>query len=652
MTDSRAHMSTIDIGVVVVAFNPNAKLAELCGVLCALAPVLVVDNASTSGRDILDRCAAMGAQVLRLDRNEGVAGALAEGHAHFRSREWILTFDQDSVIGPDFLTRLSNTPDLSDARVAMVGPTVVDADSGRPLQPAPPGDARFMITSGSLCRVAALDDVGGFRRNLFIDHVDHDVCLRLRRHGWRLRVTGDAVMKHSIGAMRDHRLAGRVSVRNSHHAADRQYYKYRNFVLLVRDGTALVDRPWMARVGAALAWGPLKIALFEEDKMVKVGSALVGIRDGLRGVAGPRASSDHRPPKGQGDDISEGASSGAPRPRALLIASAFFGYYQHIADGLEKRGYEVDHFNDRPGENAFLKAAIRVRPRLVDAIVKRYLEDVLLRTRGRDYDLVLVLNGKVLTPGFVDDLIRDNPRARSVLYLWDAISLYPRVVELAPYFDRCFTFDAEDARTRAAFELLPLFFTEHHRLVGDSEVNGADYDIVNVCTAHANRYALMKELIPRLRADGLSVFSYLYLNPLQFVYGKLTSEAFSGARFHEFRFRPLTTSQYLDVLRRAKAVLDVSHTAQTGLTMRTIETMGARRKLITTNAEVVKYALYDPSRILVVEDEDFDSARVRDFIAIPQQPLDSATYELFGLDAWLTEIIDGDGSKHASVLNH
>jgi len=79
--------------------------------------------------------------------------------------------------------------------------------------------------------------------------------------------------------------------------------------------------------------------------------------------------------------------------------------------------------------------------------------------------------------------------------------------------------------------------------------------------------------------------------------------------------------------------------------------MGARRKLITTNAEVVKYALYHPSRILVVEHENFDSSTIREFIAQPQVPLDPSTYELFGLDEWLTEIIQGDGSRHESVLD-
>jgi len=339
------------------------------------------------------------------------------------------------------------------------------------------------------------------------------------------------------------------------------------------------------------------------------------------------------------------------RPRALVIGTPFFGYYLHIAKALEKRGYEVDYFNDRPGENALLKAAIKVRPRLVDSIVSRYLEHILSETHGRDYDLVLVINGKVLTPGFVERLLKDHPRARSVLYLWDAVSLYPHVVDLAPLFDRRLTFDAGDARNRPDFDLLPLFFTDDYRSVGDSESRVADFDIVNVCTAHPNRYALMKVLIPRLRNDGLAIFSYLYLNPLQYIYGKLRNPAFAGAHVGEFKFRPLAPAQYRQVLQRSKAVLDVNHPAQTGLTIRTIETVGARRKLITTNAEVVKYAFYHPSRVLVVEDQNVSSSTIREFIAEPQVPLDPATYEMFGMDEWVTEIIQGDGSRHESVLD-
>ena len=285
-------ISSLDLGVVIVAHNPGERLAKLCMILCRDAPVLVIDNASTSGADVLRSCASLGAEILHLASNVGVAGGLAEGLAYFHDREWIATFDQDSVVEPGFLLALASTSELSDDSVAMIGPTIIDAESGATLQPVPPGDARFLITSGALCRVRALNDVGGFRPELFIDHVDHDVCLRLRRRGWRLRVTGDVVMRHSIGEPRDHHIIGRLSVRTSHHTADRQYYKYRNFVLLLRDGTAAIDKAWIARVGLALAWGPIKMVLFEEDKIGKVRSALAGVHDGVRGITGPRPAAE------------------------------------------------------------------------------------------------------------------------------------------------------------------------------------------------------------------------------------------------------------------------------------------------------------------------------------------------------------------------
>jgi rhamnosyltransferase len=284
--------TSLDVGVVIVAHNPGERLAQLCQILCRDAPVLVIDNASASGGEVLRSCASLGAEILHLANNVGVAGGLAEGLTYFHDHEWIATFDQDSVVESGFLLALASTADTSDESVAMIGPTIVDAESGVAVQPAPLGDARFLITSGALCRVRALKDVGGFRPELFIDLVDHDVCLRLRRRGWRLRIAGEVVMRHSIGDPRDHHVIGRLSVRSSHHTADRQYYKYRNFVLLLRDGTAATDKAWAARVGLALAWGPIKMVLFEEDKISKVRSALAGVHDGIRGITGSRPAAE------------------------------------------------------------------------------------------------------------------------------------------------------------------------------------------------------------------------------------------------------------------------------------------------------------------------------------------------------------------------
>lgn len=337
--------------------------------------------------------------------------------------------------------------------------------------------------------------------------------------------------------------------------------------------------------------------------------------------------------------------------RVLFLGSPFFGYHQHIMSAFERMGYAVDYYNDRPGENPFLKGAIRVRPWLVDGVVQRYLDRILDETRRRDYDLVFVINGKVLTPEFVQALREQHPGAETVLYLWDSIQLYPHVLDFSGLFDRRYTFDTADARERPDFVLLPLFYTDDYRALGAQQVERFDFDLANVCTAHANRYALMRVLVPRLEEAGLRVFSYLYLNPLQFAYNKVTSPVFKRARVKEFDFSPLDVRDYLDVLARSRAVLDVSHHAQSGLTMRTIETVGARRKLVTSNAEVVKYPFYDPSRVLLLDPAQVDSAAIKAFIELPQVHLDDATYERYGIHAWLHEIVTGEGNHHESVLH-
>lgn len=291
-----------------------------------------------------------------------------------------------------------------------------------------------------------------------------------------------------------------------------------------------------------------------------------------------------------------------------------------------------------------------MRPSVVRRTVQKYLETILEETREGAYDLIFVINGKVFDADFISALRRSHPNADAVLYLWDSIELYPHVLDFSGLFERRYTFDGADARVHSDFQLLPLFFTHDYRDVGTAPAPEPDFDVTNVCTAHANRYALMRSLIPELEAADLRVFSYLYLHPFQYAYNKLRVDAFARARPREFHFRPLSVDGSLDVLRRSRSALDVSHSAQSGLTMRTIETVGARRKLITTNSEVLKYPFYHPTRVLVLDANRTSTSTIVDFIRTPQQEIHESTRNLYNIDTWAEEIISGEVDAHASVL--
>jgi hypothetical protein len=334
-----------------------------------------------------------------------------------------------------------------------------------------------------------------------------------------------------------------------------------------------------------------------------------------------------------------------PNQRVLFIGTPFFGYFRQIIESFEARGYIVDHYDDRPSENAIIKGAIKVRPSAVRVMVQRHLDRILRETRRRQYDLIFVLNGKTLTAEFVQALRSSNPQTQAVLYLWDALSLYPHVLDFAALFDRRYTFDRRDALNHPQFELLPLFYTHDFEDLSHSPLSTDAYDLLNVCTAHPNRYAVMKRILPEFRTEGVRVYSYLYVNPLQFAYNRFHEPLFKDARLREFRFRPLNGSAYLELLRASRAVLDVNHSAQTGLTMRTIESIGAGRKLVTTNREVREYSFYDPSRIHVVDIAQFDVASIIDFINSPMEALDLRQYRALGIDRWVSTII-GSRAHH------
>jgi GT2 family glycosyltransferase len=190
-----------------------------------------------------------------------------------------------------------------------VAPVVRDEATARPLQ-GDPGRTDWYgteraITSGSLCRVDTLRGVGGFRTDLVIDFVDWDLCLRLRKAGWRIAIEPTAVLEHSIGRATTHRVPLVGEVTTSNHVADRQYYKYRNYLLLARSGELVHDPKWSARTAFGLGLGIGKVLAFESDKRAKLAAIAAGVRDGVVGRSGTRRL-DASPRGRVVEDVSQG----------------------------------------------------------------------------------------------------------------------------------------------------------------------------------------------------------------------------------------------------------------------------------------------------------------------------------------------------------
>lgn len=252
---------------VVVTYRPDPQ--ALTALLDALAPqvgaVVVVDN-GTGGPEVTVPVERLGdaGSLLVLGENLGIATAQNRGLAAARDSgaTHVLLSDQDSVPAPDMVERLLTAigaPRPAGALpLAAVGPVTVDRRTGAaplvftaqrsgprraPELPTTDGalvEVPFLIASGTLIDVPALETVGPMSDALFIDHVDLEWGLRAARAGFALAAVVGAGLEHSLGD--DTR---RVPWRSRHvhvQAVERNYYMVRNTVALIRGG--LLPGPW------------------------------------------------------------------------------------------------------------------------------------------------------------------------------------------------------------------------------------------------------------------------------------------------------------------------------------------------------------------------------------------------------------------------
>jgi GT2 family glycosyltransferase len=298
------------IASVTVAYNGAGVLRRHLGSLQQqsrkLDEIVVVDNASDDDTQHLLVAEYPDVTVLRLPENGGVGGGLAAGLAYAaleKKHDWVWMFDQDSVPSPDALERLLSGLQHLDAAEcpAILAPVCVHPQTGmtypalswqgwrfvrsavRPEQPVTFVD--MVISSGSLVRKEAIAEAGLPRKDFFMDFVDYEHCLRLRRHGFRIAVVRDSILEHAIGSPSTFTILGRKKSW-ADHAPWREYYMTRNEIF-----TIWHYHPQLATKGFVLhriAHHALGILLFGKRKLDCFGMIWRGFVDGRAGRLGIR----------------------------------------------------------------------------------------------------------------------------------------------------------------------------------------------------------------------------------------------------------------------------------------------------------------------------------------------------------------------------
>ena len=322
--------------------------------------------------------------------------------------------------------------------------------------------------------------------------------------------------------------------------------------------------------------------------------------------------------------------------RVLLITPYFFGYEAEISAELKRRGALVDILPDRPFTSPFLKAVTRFRRELILGMADHYFLNAIEKFGRTRYDYILVIQGEAISTNLLTKLRGSFPSAVFILYMWDSFKNKKSLIPNMKHFDKCMTFDPHDAN-HYDLKFRPLFFSPGFQLDISPKVAPV-YDISFIGTAHSDRYKIVSQI-----SDGLPLLThyywYLFLQaPWVFWLRKVGDSNFKGAKKNEFNFNALAKSEVQDIFFKSTSILDIEHPAQTGLTMRTFETIGASKKLITTNKNIRDYAFFNEKNIMVI-DRSKPIQIPKSFFDTPYVPPSKELYASYSIAHWLEEVL-------------
>lgn len=301
-----------DVSAVLVTYNPNTEVLRdaIKAVSGQVSDVFIVDNASSNYSfdwlDKLDVPANVKLHLLRQEENVGIGAGHNIGirQAIEQGSKFVLLLDQDSQVGADMVVKLRSAyTELNEKgfQVAALGPQYRDTDDGTLSRFVKVGlfrfihcgcennaslvEADFIVSSGSLLPVAALQVIGLMDESLFIDHVDTEWCFRAKSKGLQIFGLCGAVMTHTLGEQRKEVWFLRKRT-VPFHQPFRYYYMFRNSVLLYR--RRYMPLSWkFADIARCL-----KMVVFfswaAENRLICLKMMYLGVIDGLKGIDGKR----------------------------------------------------------------------------------------------------------------------------------------------------------------------------------------------------------------------------------------------------------------------------------------------------------------------------------------------------------------------------
>lgn len=263
--------------------------------------------------------------------------------------------------------------------------------------------------------------------------------------------------------------------------------------------------------------------------------------------------------------------------------------------------------------NLFVKIWNGITKLFGSNIKKKYFSRQILQQVKEKQDIIFIIRPDILENSVLKELKKNT--TSFIAYYYDSCKKYPRQIEIIQFFDEIYSYEKEDIEK--------YHFIETSNFIYDQAIESdvIKYDIFNVSSYDSRIDEIDK--ISKILFDAKFSIHFIL-----FWYEKLRYTHLHSITEY------LSLNETKKLISQSKAMIDIQRADQRGLSFRTFESIGYRKKLITTNTAVKDYDFYHPNNMLIIDSDELDINEIKrflelDYVEIPQDILNKYTVRSF-----------------------
>ncbi len=273
------------IAGVVVLYNPDESvILNIDSYIKDIELLYVFDNSEIKTELIVEIEKINKVKYFSVGKNMGIGYALnyvcemavKEGY------DWLLTMDQDSYFEPNGVLKMIGEFEKKFGRdkekIGIISPLIVyEGDKAENEVNENFQKISIAINSGGILNLKAFLKAGKFREDYFLDRIDFEYSLRLRKQGYELLRYNGSRLHHKLGSLKVYNFL-LFKIRVTNHHPTRHYYMTKNAINIIKNYFKFFPSHCLYEIKSVI-FDFCKVILFEKDKFEKIKMIFKGISD-------------------------------------------------------------------------------------------------------------------------------------------------------------------------------------------------------------------------------------------------------------------------------------------------------------------------------------------------------------------------------------